>query len=151
MNCFPHIDIRSSCKLTNHFDEVKHENIKNELISSATSDQTSSQFLHQNMIRRLAAVKRQENNKAASFWLSMTSEKHRFFGFMTTLCSDRLFEYAILQGKGGKWWEKVRYAIDNSFVLYFLLTFDLSFKHFPFQEPLSLEIILLFCLSHLSR
>ena len=39
-------------------------------------------FFHQNMSTRLGAIKRQENNGASSFSLSMTSENHRFFTFM---------------------------------------------------------------------
>ena len=35
--------------------------------------------------------------------------------------SGRLFEKAISQRKDEKWWEKVRYTIHNSIILYFII------------------------------
>lgn len=54
-------------------------------------------YFHKNTTKRLGAIKKPEDNRAASFSLSMTSEKHRSFAFMTSVYSGRLFEHVILQ------------------------------------------------------
>ena len=51
------------------------------------------------MIKRLAAIKMQENNGVVSFLLSVTLEEGIFLAFMTSLSHSRLFEYTILAGK----------------------------------------------------
>ena len=52
----------------------------------------SSPFFRQILVKRRAAIKRQQNKDVASFSPRMTSEKHRFFVFMMSLPSCRLFE-----------------------------------------------------------
>ena len=47
----------------------------------------------------------------ASFSLSVASEKHRFFAFMTSLSSGRLSECGILERNDEKWWGGVRSTI----------------------------------------
>ena len=46
-------------------------------------------IFYQNTIKKLAAIKRHEDNRAASFSLRVSSEKHRFFAYMVSLSSGR--------------------------------------------------------------
>ena len=81
---FRHKDVGNSCKL------VKH---------SVNLGQILSPFFHQNTAKRLARLKRQEDNREASLSLNVTSVKHIFFAFITSLASGRSFECAISQRK----------------------------------------------------
>ena len=95
MGFFPQIGISDSCKL------VKY---------NVNLDQRSSPIFHETTMKGLAAIEGQENNKAASFSLSVTSEKHRFFALMTSLSLYCSFEYVISLRKDEKWGE--RYVIS---------------------------------------
>ena len=59
VNFFPHNDALNSCKLIKHF---------------ANLLQTWPPFSHESMMKRLAAIVRQENNTVASFLLRVMSK-----------------------------------------------------------------------------
>ena len=64
-------------------------------------------------------IKKQKNSRSAG--LVCVERDTDFLHFVTSIVSGHLFEKAISQRKDEKWWEKVRYTIHNSIILYFII------------------------------
>ena len=72
------------------------------LITEAKTSCCVAIFLHEHAIKRLAAIKKESNNRTASFSLKVKSEDDKDSVRYDITSHKSLIEYLISQGKGEK-------------------------------------------------
>ena len=72
MNFFPYFGVHNSCKLVQLSTNLDQTSLQFRRCFVIKILAISSPFSHQNRIKRLAAIKRENNNRAVSFSLSVT-------------------------------------------------------------------------------